>query len=132
MSDSVSLSIGSLVTAQYKTGEYIGEVVEQSSPSKAAVQILAVVKHPSQGDLHNPMNPNVPFFHQRRALAFREIALMPLYTIQPYEGDVPDYKTSLDRSLQEEMDAMKQSPYKEWAERCLEELVLLKQDYGLV
>jgi len=122
---------GSLATAQYKTGEYIGEVVEQSSSAKAAVQILAVVKHPSQGDLHNPMNPNVPFFHQRRALAYREIALMPLYTIQPYEGEVPDYKASLAHSLQEEIRAMEQSEYSEWAQRCLQELEQLKKDYGL-
>jgi kinase-associated protein B len=131
MSDSHSFSVGSIVTAKYKTGEYIGEVVELSSTSKAAVQIMAVVQHPAQGDLHNPMDPNVPFFHQRRALAFREIALMPLYTIQPYDGEVPDYKASLEQSLQAEMESMKQSPYKEWAERCLQELEQLKKEYGI-
>lgn len=47
---------GQIVTASYKTGEYIGEVIELMSTGKAAVRILAVVKHPAQGDLHNPMN----------------------------------------------------------------------------
>lgn len=129
MSD--TFSIGSIVSARYKTGEYIGEVVELTSSSKAAVQIAAVLQHPSQGDLHNPMNPNVPLFHQRRALAYREIALMPLYTIQPYEGEIPDYKASLQQALEAEIRSMEQSEYTEWAQRCLQELEQLKKEYGL-
>ena len=53
---------------------------------KAAVRILAVKDHPTQGDLHNPMDPSVAFFHQRRALSHQEIALMPISTIRPYAG----------------------------------------------
>ncbi|MCS7461111.1 kinase-associated lipoprotein B [Paenibacillus doosanensis] len=124
-----SLAIGSLVTAEYKTGEYIGEIVEMSSASKAAVKILAVLKHPTQGDLHNPMNPDVAFFHQRRALAFGEIALMPLYTIKPYRGEVPDYAGSLKKSLDLELHMLRQTV--KWAERSIQELEQLKSEYSV-
>lgn len=124
-----SLTVGSIVTAEYKTGEYIGEVVELSSASKAAVKILAVIKHPAQGDLHNPMNPNVAFFHQRRALAHQEIALMPLYTVKPYNGAVPDYAASLEQALLSEIRGLEQTI--RWAERSLQELEQLKREYSL-
>ncbi|WP_282935431.1 kinase-associated lipoprotein B [Paenibacillus sp. RC67] len=124
-----ALEIGSIVAAEYKTGEYIGEIVEMSSAPKAAVKILAVVKHPTQGDLHNPMNPNVAFFHQRRALAYQEIALMPLYTVKPYRGTVPEYTVSLQRALQSELQTLQQTV--QWAQRCIEELEQLKKDYSV-
>jgi kinase-associated protein B len=121
------LAVGDKVTAVYKTGSYIGEVVELSGSMKAAVQILAVVEHPTQGDLHNPMNPHVSFFHQRRALAFQEIALMPLETITPYQGHVPDYKESLKRAL--ETDIQKMTDLEAWAKRSLQELQQLENEY---
>lgn len=120
---------GTLVTASYKTGEYIGEVVEASSPMKAAVKILAVIKHPTQGDLHNPLDPDVPFFHQRRALAFQEIALMPLSTIKLYSGAVPDYTESLQQALLRDLEQLDLTI--RFAERCREELQQLKKDYKL-
>ncbi|UUZ94649.1 kinase-associated lipoprotein B [Paenibacillus sp. P25] len=101
-----TLAVGTRVRAAYKTGEYIGEIAEAPSAVKAAVRILAVVKHPTQGDLHNPMDPDVGFFHQRRALAKGEIALMPLETIRPYHGEVPDYEESLRQALYFELERM--------------------------
>lgn len=130
MNDNMAVyPIGSLVTASYKTGQYIGEIVEQSSPMKAAVKILAVVKHPTQGDLHNPMDPDVPFFHQRRALAYQEIALMPVQTIRPYEGFVPEYAESLSRALAQELQQLDRAI--RFAQRCREELEQLQQEYKL-
>lgn len=122
------LQAGDLVRAAYKTGEYIGEIVEQTSPMKAAVKILSVIKHPTQGDLHNPSNPDVPFFHQRRALAHQEIALMPLDTIRPYSGEVPEYKASLHAALHRDMEQLQRTI--RFAERCLEELEQLKKEYN--
>lgn len=118
---------GQTVTAAYKTGEYIGEVVELMSTGKVAVRILAVVKHPTQGDLHNPMNPDVPYFHERRALAYQEIALMPPQTIAAYHGAIPDYKQSLLQALEREIAAYDR--LRRFAERSLAELEKLKQDY---
>jgi kinase-associated protein B len=123
------LELGSLVTAEYKTGEYVGEIVEMSGTGKAAVKIRAVLKHPTQGDLHNPMDPNVPFFHQRRALADGEIALMPLYTVKPFKGTVQEYRVSLERALYSEIRSLQQKA--QWVERSLQELHQLQKDYSL-
>jgi kinase-associated protein B len=122
-----NLEVGDKVTAVYKTGGYIGEVAELTGSMKAAIKILAVIEHPTQGDLHNPMDPHVSFFHQRRALAYQEIALMPLATIKTYSGAVPDYKESLKRAL--ETDIRKMTDMEAWAKRSLQELQQLKSEY---
>jgi kinase-associated protein B len=119
--------VGDLVTALYKTGEYIGEVVELTSSSKAAVKILSVVKHPTQGDLHQPMDASVAFFHQRRALAHQEIALMPLSTVRLYQGEVTPYQDTLIQSLRAEIAEL--SNMEQWAKRSLQELQQLTKEY---
>ena len=73
---------GDLVKASYKSGEYIGEIVEMTR-SKAAVKVLAVLKHPAQGDLHHPYEVDGVMFMQRKALSYQEIALMPQYSCLP-------------------------------------------------
>ncbi|NOU75409.1 kinase [Paenibacillus sp. LMG 31458] len=122
-----NFQIGDRVTAEYKTGAYFGEVVEVSSSMKAAVRILAVKEHPTQGDLHNPMDPSVAFFHQRRALSFQEIALMPISTIRPYAGQIPDYQDSLKRALLTQISKL--SEMEAWARRSLQELDQLQKEY---
>lgn len=120
------ITVGDLVKASYKSGEYIGEVMELSE-RKAAVRVLAVLKHPAQGDLHHPRRADVSFFHQRKALAHQEIALMPLPTLLLYTGEVPDYHESLRTALIQELGELtKQLDY---ATRSLEELKLLEKDY---
>ncbi|SDN81692.1 kinase-associated protein B [Paenibacillus sp. yr247] len=122
-----SFQIGDRVTAEYKTGAYFGEIVENSSTMKAAVRILAVKEHPTQGDLHNPMDPSVAFFHQRRALSYQEIALMPISTIRPYTGVIPDYQDSLKRALLAQISKL--SEMEAWARRSLQELDQLQKEY---
>jgi kinase-associated protein B len=117
---------GMLVAMDYKTGKYIGEVVEVNPP-RAVVKVLAVLKHPDQGDLHNPYNPDVPMFHERRALAYTEKALAPIRDLEPYAGDVPDYRESLSLSLQAELDALDR--LKRWAERGIAQLEGLRREY---
>ncbi|NEW06504.1 kinase [Paenibacillus sp. SYP-B3998] len=123
----ITFQVGDRVTAEYKTGTYYGEVAEATNGAKAAVRILAVKEHPTQGDLHNPMDPNVAFFHQRRALSFQEIALMPLSTIRPFSGTVPDYQESLKRALMAHIGKL--SDLEAWARRSLQELDVLQQEY---
>ncbi|MDR6549708.1 kinase-associated lipoprotein B [Paenibacillus qinlingensis] len=123
----MSFQVGDRVVAEYKTGVYFGEVVEITSSMKAAVRILAVKDHPTQGDLHNPMDPSVAFFHQRRALSHQEIALMPMATIRAYAGEVPDYQVSLKRALMAQMDKL--SDMEAWARRSLQELDQLSKEY---
>ncbi|WP_438432859.1 sporulation phosphorelay system protein KapB [Gorillibacterium sp. sgz500922] len=120
------ITVGDRVRASFKSGEYIGEVMELSE-RKAAVRVLAVLKHPAQGDLHHPGRADVLLFHQRRALAFQEIALMPLPTVVLYSGEIPDYRASLRSALDREVRGLQE----QWnyASRALQELKALEEDY---
>ncbi|AJY73987.1 sporulation phosphorelay system protein KapB [Paenibacillus beijingensis] len=121
--------VGDIVKFSYKSGTYVGEVAETGSP-RAVVKVLAVLKHPDQGDLHNPYNPDVPMFHERRALSHTEKALVPLRDIEPYRGgEVPDYRASLLRALESELEALDR--LRRWTERASSQLEGLKRDYNL-
>jgi kinase-associated protein B len=123
-----TLQPGDMVTASYKSGEYIGELVELYPPRVAVVKILAVLKHPEQGDLHHPFAVNVPLFHQRRALAYQEKASAPLTSFRPYTGEVPEYTASLRQALEKEITKLKEDG-SEWGKRCLVELEALQKEY---
>lgn len=124
-----SLKTGDIVQATYKSGEYIGELTEmREARRRGIVKILAVLKHPRQGDLHHPMNSDVPLFHQRRALANGEHASVPLASIRPYDGHIPDYHSSLLEAVRKDI-AKLQNMNTEWAKRSLEALTQLKNEY---
>lgn len=127
MADS-QLSPGTIVTASYKSGEYIGELVDLYPPRVAVVKILAVSKHPEQGDLHHPGQIDVPLFHQRRALSYEEKASVPLSTVRPYEGDIPKYEASLRKALEEAI-VERKNDSSEWGQRALAELETLRSEY---
>ncbi|MDP7979306.1 kinase-associated lipoprotein B [Bacillus multifaciens] len=124
-----TFQIGDIVTGIYKTGKYIGEITN-IRPQHYLVKVLAVVKHPIQGDLHNVKQADVPFFHERRALSFREQTNIPQSMVKRYEGDVPDYKESLQTALTEQIMQLQEddTPF---AERSLQMLEQLKHDYQL-
>lgn len=65
------LKVGEIVKIEVRSGHYAGELVELNGP-RALVKVLAVLKHPEQGDLHQPYDPDVAMFHERRALSFTE------------------------------------------------------------
>ncbi|WP_018922326.1 kinase-associated lipoprotein B [Salsuginibacillus kocurii] len=116
-----------VVQAKYKTGKYVAEVVEKKD-AKTLIKILAVLKHPVQGDLHNPKQVDVPLFHQRKALAQFEKVWVPTSTVKEYEGDVPDYKESLHQAFMAQYDQLKDSD-DEWSQAALRQLEDLKSDY---
>ncbi|OIU66884.1 kinase-associated lipoprotein B [Rossellomorea aquimaris] len=125
-----NFEIGDKVTAFYKTGKYIGEVTGER-PGAYVVRILAVLKHPRQGDLHNPADIAVPLFHERKALAHREQANMPEKMVKPYDGEIPDYNETLltafsDMKKQLETDG---SPH---ALKSLEALAGVQREYELM
>lgn len=97
-----NFQIGELVTVKVRSGIYVGEVYELYG-TRLVVKILAVTKHPEQGDLHHPYDPDVPMFHERRALAYTEKTTVLPRDVQPYHGEVPDYKASLDKAAQQEL-----------------------------
>ncbi|TFD95945.1 kinase-associated lipoprotein B [Jeotgalibacillus sp. R-1-5s-1] len=118
------------VKAFYKTGAYIGVVTEDKDSVKV-VQIKDVLKHPIQGDLHNPNQVDVPLFHERKALAFNERANIPSSMVKPFDGEPGDYYVhlaeavaELERRLQEEDSAFNQ--------KSLEALAGVKKEYELM
>ncbi|MBS4213379.1 kinase-associated lipoprotein B [Neobacillus rhizophilus] len=121
------LEIGTIVTGIYKTGKYIGEITD-IRPQAYLVRVLAVAKHPMQGDLHNPKDADVMIFHERRALAHREQANIPKQMVKPFEGDVPEYLSSLKEAygkMRHELEEMQTK----WAEMSLNMLDSLEKDY---
>jgi kinase-associated protein B len=73
---------------------------------------------------------DVPFFHERKALAFREQANIPQKMVHLYEDSVPDYKNSLKKALELKIaeQQAKDSPFAQASIACLEEL---KKEYGI-
>ncbi|MED1205923.1 kinase-associated lipoprotein B [Heyndrickxia acidicola] len=124
------MNIGQTVTFFYKTGKYIGEIT-QSFPDRYVVKTLAVLTHPKQGDLHNPKETDVPFFHERKALAYREQANIPIKMVKAYDKDIPDYNDSLKTAFT----ALKSellSEETEFNQRSLECLSGIKKEYELM
>ncbi|RIU94648.1 kinase-associated lipoprotein B [Oceanobacillus picturae] len=90
--------IGDKVKAHYKSGTYLGKIVEDRG-DKYLVEVLAVVKHPIQGDLHNPNQTEGIFFHERKALAFHEKMNVKKPAVHTFESDIPEYKISLQEAV---------------------------------
>ncbi|WP_353854704.1 kinase-associated lipoprotein B [Bacillus sp. Bos-x628] len=121
------IQIGQIVKGFYKTGVYIGEVtaVKQST---FLVQVKAVLTHPTQGDLHHPKQAEVPFFQERRALAFREQTNIPHHMVKPYNGEIPDYQVSLKEAV-EKLKKSLNADDSEWAKKSRACLSSLEKDY---
>lgn len=120
------VQIGRLVTVKVRTGVYIGEVVELYAP-RLVVKVLAVIKHPEQGDLHHPYEPDVPLFHERRALAYTEKTTVLPKDIEHYEGEIPDYKESLHQAAQQELQKLEK--LHRWTAKSIENLQQLMKSY---
>ena len=125
-----NIEIGDYVTAFYKTGKYVGEVTGER-PGVYVVRILAVLKHPRQGDLHNPKEVDVPLFHERKALAHGERANIPEKTVKPYEGEIPEYNASLIDSYTALKDELEQDASLH-AQKSLETLQSIQREYELM
>lgn len=121
------LHIGDKVTAFYKTGKYIGEISE-IRPEHYLVRTLAVLKHPMQGDIHHPKDISVGIFHERRALAYREHANIPVKMVKPYEDEIPDYQSSLKSAVDKMLHELREDS-SSWAEKSLEFMHILEKDY---
>ncbi|RSD27550.1 kinase-associated lipoprotein B [Mesobacillus subterraneus] len=121
------MNIGDRVTAIYKTGKYIGEITERR-PQHYLVRVLAVAKHPMQGDLHNPKDAEVGFFHERKALSYREQANIPEKMVKLFEGELPDYTVSL-REAASKLRAELEADDSAWARQSLRNLDSLEKDY---
>lgn len=95
-----TVNIGDIVQTSYKSGAYIGKVLEDRG-NFYLVEVLAVQRHPRQGDLHHPGKvENIAFF-ERKALAFREKTNARKRTTQPYHGEIPKYNESLKLAVEQ-------------------------------
>ncbi|OAH58296.1 kinase [Domibacillus aminovorans] len=88
------LNIGDPVTAHYKSGKYTGTITG-FRPGVYTVKVSSVLRHPVQGDLHNPNVAEVPFFHERKALALGEQANVAESAVHPFDGEAANYTDSL-------------------------------------
>lgn len=120
--------IGDKVTAIYKTGKYIGEITD-IRPQHYLVRVLGVLKHPMQGDLHNPKESDVLFFHERKALSYREQANIPMKMVKLYEDDIPDYEESLKAALEKMKQELLEVASSPWGEQSLKNIETLEKDY---
>lgn len=119
--------IGDKVSAIYKTGKYLGEITDIRS-QHYLIRVLAVAKHPMQGDLHHPKDANVDFFHQRRALAYREQTNVPKQMVKPYTDALPEYIPSLKEAV-ENLKLELQEQATPWANQSLQLLIDLEKEY---
>ncbi|XOQ16195.1 MAG: Kinase [Shouchella clausii] len=119
-----------LSQAKYKSGIYIGNVLEvRKEENRALFQVLAVLTHPNQGDLHHPKQIDVPFFHERKALAYLEKAWVPFSTVKPYEGELPDYEPSLKAAWEAACERLRNDD-SDWAVKSLQLLKELRKEYS--
>jgi len=121
-----SLQIGDNVKVEVRSGQYLGELVELNGP-RVLVKILAVLKHPEQGDLHNPYNPDVPMFHERRALSYTEKTNVLLRDVKRYTGIIPEYNDSLRAAAEAEIASLDR--LQRWAAKGLEQMQQLLKEY---
>ncbi|WP_223829458.1 kinase-associated lipoprotein B [Paenibacillus arenilitoris] len=118
--------VGDLVGAAVRSGQYAGELVEINGP-RAVLKVLAVLKHPEQGDMHHPYDPDVPMFHERRALSYTEKTTVLLRDVRRFAGAVPDYKESLQKAVADEIAAL--DKLRRWAAQGIEQLEQLRREY---
>lgn len=124
------MKIGDFVTAHYKSGKYTGTITGVR-PGGYTVKISSVLRHPAQGDLHNPNEADVPFFHERKALALNEQANIPEAAVHPFEGEPDEYNTSLITAVRK-LETRLKAKDDAFSVRSLEALQSVKKEYTLM
>jgi kinase-associated protein B len=121
------IAIGDIVETNYNSGTYIAEVLEDKG-NFALVKILAVLTHPMQGDLHQRGQVEGVAFHERKALAYEEKMNARKRQTIAFEGEVPDYATSLKEAVETYKQVLQQvdSPFNKMS---LEKIADLEEHY---
>jgi len=117
------VNVGEIVKAHARSGTYVGKVIEDRG-DRYLIEILAVLKHPLQGDLHNLNKLEDVFFHERKALAHHEKTNIKKAAVHLYDEKVPEYIPSLKESVQIYREKLEQetSAYNVQALRTLNKL----------
>ncbi|MDA3130136.1 sporulation phosphorelay system protein KapB [Aliibacillus thermotolerans] len=114
--------------APYKSGRYIGKVLDNKN-DRSLFEVLSVLKHPNQGDLHHPKQVEGVYFHERKALAYREKVWIPNQLLQPYDREIPPYEESLKEAvnaLRDELEKMNN----DYGKKSLETLAKVVENYS--
>ncbi|GEQ04676.1 kinase [Staphylococcus gallinarum] len=113
----------------HKTGSYSVSIVEEND-NQVLVQVEQVIKHPKQGDLHNPTSTENVFFHERKALSQFEKRYASRSQLRPFNVEPMTYTASLQLAITElEQKLAKQDNLH--SQMSLDNLQRLKKDYSL-
>ncbi|WP_457803295.1 kinase-associated lipoprotein B [Staphylococcus aureus] len=113
----------------HKTGSYGVTIVEENGDD-VLVKVEQVIKHPKQGDLHNPTETEGVFFHERKALSHFEKRYTKRSQLRDFNVDVLRYEDSLQQAITDLETKLKVQQTKH-AEMSLASLARLKEDYSL-
>ncbi|MDW4360948.1 kinase-associated lipoprotein B [Staphylococcus saprophyticus] len=113
----------------HKTGSY-GVTIKEEDENQVLVQVEQVIKHPKQGDLHNPTETENVFFHERKALSQYEKRYTKKSHLRPFNVEPLPYKVSLQQAITHLEEKLKAENTLH-ATMSLENLQHLKADYSL-
>ncbi len=124
---STDIQIGNVVEIDYNSGTYIGEILEDRGNSWL-IEVKAILKHPTQGDLHNPNQTEGVAFHERKALANREKLNGRKRKTKLYTGEIPSYVDSLKKAYAQLKNELKERN-DDYGKLALEKLADLDESF---
>lgn len=119
--------VGDIIRAHYNSGTYIGEILEDRG-NQYLVEVLAVDKHPIQGDLHSPKQVEGVAFHERKALSYKEKMNAKKAATFKYNESVPNYAESLKAAV-DTIRANLQKEANDYNQKALEKIADLEKHY---
>lgn len=122
-----TIQVGDIVETSYNSGIYVGEVL-QDKRNFLLIKVLAVLKHPTQGDLHKRGQVEGVAFHERKALAFGEKTNARKMHTTLYTGEIPPYAASLKQSVIDIKEELK-SENTVFNQLSLERIASLEKDF---
>lgn len=113
----------------HKTGSY-GVSIKEDNGDDVLVQVEQVIKHPKQGDLHNPNESTGVFFHERKALSHYEKRYAKRSQLRDFNVEKMSYEDSLQQAITN-LEAQLKEKNDTHATRSLQNLDQLKDDYSI-
>lgn len=113
----------------HKTGSY-GVSIKEDTGDDVLVQVEQVIKHPKQGNLHNPNESTGVFFHERKALSHYEKRYAKRSQLRDFNVEKMSYEDSLQQAISN-LESQLKEKNDAHAKRSLQNLELLKADYTI-
>ena len=112
-----------------QTGSY-GVSIKEDDGDQVLVQVEQVIKHPKQGDLHNPNETEGVFFHERKALSHFEKRYAKRSQLREFNVEEMNYEDSLQQAITN-LEHQLEEDDSEHARLSLKNLNALKEDYSI-